>query len=135
MSQNLSQWQKLPLQPQQLYYPQQQYFTPPPISPLQPPRRRRYIWLWILGNVIALIIIGIFASWGGSQSSSTSATNSLTSSASTTTTSSPTDSVPTTTSSPSSNPYDNSQIAKVGQTITVDGVATTLIFRQDVGRR
>src|SRR6266516_3408045 len=49
--------------PPQGYSPQQPYYPPPPMQ--QPPKRKRRLWLWIIGILVVLAIIGSFASRGG----------------------------------------------------------------------
>jgi hypothetical protein len=62
--------------PEQPYsqYPQpppQDYpsYPPPPYQQPPPPKRKRRIWLWIVGIIVVLIVIGSFASRGGTSTS------------------------------------------------------------------
>ncbi len=54
--------QPYPPPPQYTQYPQTPY-PPPPM--LQPPPKKRRLWLWIIGILFVLAIIGSFASRGG----------------------------------------------------------------------
>jgi hypothetical protein len=62
--------------PEQPYsqYPQpppQDYpsYPPPPYQQPPPPKRKRRIWLWIVGIIVVFIVIGTFASRGGTTTS------------------------------------------------------------------
>lgn len=52
-----------PPYPQQPYYPN----VPPPMMTPQPPPKKRHTWLWIIGILVALAVIGSFASHGGTS--------------------------------------------------------------------
>jgi Domain of unknown function (DUF4352) len=113
-----------PPPPPNTYYPAEQQYNqqwqpPPPMYPpvviMQPPQKKSSrLWLWIVLGVIGFLLfscIGFFILLGAAVKSTTTGTINT---VSTTTTS-------------SSNTPSSSQIAKVGQTITVDDVATTLV--------
>ena len=40
-------------------------YPPPPYQQPPQPTRKRRIWLWIVGTIVVLIVIGSFASRGG----------------------------------------------------------------------
>ena len=110
-----------PPQPNTYYQPQQQYnqqWQQPPMYPpvviMQPTQKKAsLLWLWIVLGVVGVLLfgcIGFFVLVGTALKSTTTGTINT---------------VSTTTSS--TNTPSSSQIGKVGQTITVDSVATTLV--------
>ncbi len=116
-------------QPPSQYYgqtPQSQYNQPwhPPLY--QPPQKKRSrLWLWIVLGVVGVLLLGCIgiSTLVGAAATSTTGTISTLSTHTTGTLST----IPTTTPAPSSTTPDGSQVAKVGQTITLDDVATTLM--------
>jgi hypothetical protein len=129
-----NQSQFAPPPPPNTYYPPEQQYnqqwqqpqTPmyPPVVIMQPPQKKASrLWLWIVLGVIGFLLlscIGFFVLLGALgavfKSTTTGTVNTVS-----TTVSSPI------TSSSTNNTPSSSQIGKVGQTITVDNVATTLV--------
>ena len=113
--------------PQQQYNQQWQQLQPPmypPVVIMQPPQKKASrLWLWIVLGVIGFLLfscIGFFVLLGVIGAAVNSTTTGTVNTVSTTVPS-------TTTTTSSSNTPSSSQIGKVGQTITVDDVATTLV--------
>jgi Domain of unknown function (DUF4352) len=115
------QWQQPPMPPQQQWNPQQppmlpqQYQQPPQYPPQVPPPKKRGIGKFFAigcGSLVALVILVIVLAAvvsGGHTSSSSNSSSPIG-----------------TTTSDSQNPSGNT-VAKVGQTITLDGVQATLV--------
>ncbi len=106
--------------------PQPQYNQPwhPPLY--QPPQKKASrLWLWIILGIIAVLLLGCIgiSTLAGAAATSTTGTISTISTNTTGTMST----VSTATPTSSSNAPGGSQTGKVGQTITLDNVATTLV--------
>jgi len=115
-----------PPPPPNTYYPPQQQYNQqwqqpqppmyPPVVIMQPPQKKASrLWLWIVLGVIGFLLcscIGFFVLLGAAVKSTTTGTVNTVSSPIT---------------SSSGNTPSSSQIGTVGQTITVDNVATTLV--------
>ncbi|MDQ2716786.1 MAG: DUF4352 domain-containing protein [Chloroflexota bacterium] len=103
-------------QPPSQYYgqlPQPQYSQPwhPPLY--QPPQKKASrLWLWIILGVVAVLLLGCIGIFTLVGAAATSATSTISA---------------TTTVASSGNAPGSSQTGKVGQTITLDNVATTLV--------
>jgi Domain of unknown function (DUF4352) len=98
--------------------PPQSYpsYPPPPYQQLPPPKRKRRVWLWIVCILVILFIIGAFASRGGTTTSTPPvATNAPATGSTPAATQAPATTAPT------------SNVSKVGGTITLNDVATTLV--------
>ena len=104
------QWQQ-----QQPYSPQQPMYQQQPMQP--PPRKKSKTWLWIVLGVIAVLVLGCICA---SALAFNAAKNVPTTTISTLATT-------VATTAPSSTPSTSGQVAKVGQTITIQDIAATLI--------
>ena len=105
-----------PNQPYQPYPPQQPMY--PPQQPMYPPpRKKSRIWLWIVLGVVGVVVLGCI---GISALVINAAKNTTSSTISTV------DTAVATTSS-GNTPLSTGHVAKVGQTITIQDIAATLI--------
>lgn len=128
---NQGQWQQ-PQQPNTQYPPQQQQYPQqpgqpqwqqqspyPPQQPMYPPppKKKSRTWLWIVLGVVGFLVLGCigFSALAFNAAKNVSTTNISTLATAVATTAS------------GNTPSTSGQVAKVGQTITVNDVATTLV--------